>query len=127
MGYSWFNTFAVTLPPNVAAPLKVTKSPSTAPCPPLQVAFMVAQSTSSLELWLAAVVLLTPRTQPIKLLPLTAAYVISSEFIFIRPEGGKLVELVKGITSTVALTPAEIVFFIAAKPHCQRLQWCEQG
>ena len=30
--YSWFKTAAVTKPPKVAAPLKVTKSLVTAPC-----------------------------------------------------------------------------------------------
>ena len=32
MLYSWFNTAAVMLPPKLAAPLNVTKSPDTAPC-----------------------------------------------------------------------------------------------
>ena len=32
MLYSWFNTPAVMLPPKLAAPLNVTKSPDTAPC-----------------------------------------------------------------------------------------------
>ena len=31
ISYSWLRTFAVILPPKVAAPLNVTKSPSTAP------------------------------------------------------------------------------------------------
>ena len=30
--YSWFRTVAVMLPPSVTAPLKVTKSLTTAPC-----------------------------------------------------------------------------------------------
>ena len=33
ISYSMFKTAAVMLPPNVAAPLKVTKSPTIASCP----------------------------------------------------------------------------------------------